>query len=263
MIAGWHSMMTSVGSAVVPPTVFNYMCFKFVASRWTRTCTSLADIRSKTAQMFQFSELKFINSSGSRYAYPSDMTVSHYTKFDGERHYSTPVVWTKYNSGEGVGRIFDNSTSTKWGAYNLDGFSSTYANVYDFDTGAALMVSGGSYDATFRTNHFGAFNKHPPASLVLDVSSSPLDITTYSRWQFLNANDNASQTGRTVVEGEILGSVDKQTWWRLDIFNDTSIPNTNKAVAYTGNLVARLGDLWSDLDFMDRDWTNGITVDNI
>lgn len=260
MIAGRHSMLTSVGGAVVPPSVFNYMCFKFVASRWTRTCTSLADSRSRTAQMFQFSELKFINSSGTRYVYPSDMTVSQYTKFDGERHYSTPVVWTNYNSGESIGRIFDNSTSTKWGAYQTHGFSNTYANVYDYDTGTALMVSGGSYDATFFNDHFGAYNKHPPVSVVMDVSSSPLDITTYSRWQFLNANDNASATGRTIVEGEILGSVDKQTWWRLDIFNDTSIPNTNKAVAYTGNLVARPGDLWFGLDLATRDWTNGIST---
>lgn len=93
--------------------------------------------------------------------------------------------------------------------------------------------------------------------------SKPIDLATFSRWQLLNANDNASQTNRTIVEVEVLGSGDGKTWWRLAVSNNANATNTNYAVVHSGSLVPRKGDLWSDLDLADRDWANGIAVDGV
>ena len=158
--------------------------------------------------------------------------------------------------------MFDGATSTKWCAKAW--YGQTAGNpVVDYDTGESVFVHGTSYDNDYRIEKTGVGNMFSPMSLVLDVSSNPLDITVFQRWQYYNANDNATATGRTWVEGEILGSVDGNTWWRLDVFNDTSITNTNYALAYTGNLIPRKGDLWRDLDLAERDWANGIAVDGI
>lgn len=254
MIAGRHSMIHP--GAVVVPTVFNYIGIKLVANRNMRSAASLNAYLSKPRNSPQLCKLEFVNSNSSTFSLPSDVTISYHNAYDDERHYSVETAL----SNSDMKNLFDGQTSTKYFKEKDVGFSKC-ADVYDFDTGDALMIYGNSYNGSFYTSHFGADNWTPQA-VVLNISSNPIDIETYSRWRFYNGNDNASQTHRTWVEGEILGSVDKQTWWRLDIFNDTSIPNTNKAVAYTGNLVARLGDLWSDLDLMDRDWANGITVDS-
>ena len=260
MIVAAHQTMMA-NAAVVAPTQFRYLGLKVCACRFTRQAASLSALRNMSGFMTQVSGVEFLTSSSSMFAWPSGMTISNYTAYNGERHYSEPTLVSNYNSGEGVGRLFDNNKSTKFGAYNLIGFSATYARVFDSDTGDVLMQSGGTYDVTFINQHFGTKDHVAPAALVLDLGASNIDISVYPTWRFLNANDNASQTGRTWIEGEILGSNDMTTWWRLDVFNDTSIPNTNYAVAYTGNLVARPGDIWFGLDLATRDWTNGIATD--
>ena len=258
MIAGRHSMIHP--GTVAVPTVFNYIGVKIAACRKMRNCASLSAYRSAGSNMMQMSEFQILDASNSRYSLPSDATISAYTAYNGERHYSDPKLVSNYNSGEGVGRLFDGSTSTKWALYRYFG----PFPIYDFDTGTALMVSGGSYDATFRETHFGIGNDSPyPVSLVVNVSSNPLDLSTYTQWRLLNANDNASTINRTVVEMEVLGSVDGSTWWRLGVSNNPNAPNTNYGVAHSGNLVPRAGDIWSGLDLATRDWTNGIAVDNI
>lgn len=253
--AGHHTMMAPGG----PPSKLSFFCVKFVAARFLRNCASLSALRSLGATMAQLSEVQFLDANGSRYELPADATFNAYTAYDGERHYSEPKLVSSYNSGEYIGRMFDGQTSTKWGPYRFFG----YLPIYDFDSGATLMVQDGSYDATFYETHFGYGNSiFGPVAIVVDVSSKPVDLTTFSRWQLLNANDNASQTNRTIVEVEVLGSVDCNTWWRLAVSNNANATNTNYAVVHSGNLVPRKGDLWSDLDLATRDWTNGIAVDS-
>lgn len=253
-------MVAGVRKKARPPTVFNYIGVKIVACRKMRNCASLSAYRSAGSNMMQMSEFQILDANNSRYTLPSDATFSMRTAYNGERHYSEPVLVSSLNSGELVGRLFDGNTSTKWATYRYWG----QRPVYDFDTGTILVASGESYDSAFIEGHFGIANDSPlPSGLVINVSSSPLDLSTYTQWRLLNANDNASTTNRTIVEMEVLGSADGMTWWRLGISNNPNAINTNYAVVHSGNLVPRAGDIWSDLDMATRDWANGITVDNI
>ncbi len=253
MIAGRHSMM--MGG---PPTAFRYVAIKFCAARFLRNCASLAAFRALGTQFEQFSEVQFLDANGSRYVLPADATFRAYTAYNGERHYSESKPVSSYNSGENIGRMFDGQTSTKWCFQRFIG----YSPIFDFDTGETLMIPGGSYDATFYETHFGYGNNvEAPVAVVVDVSSKPIDLTIYSRWQLLNANDNSLHPNRTIVEAELLGSGDGKAWWRLDVYNNPNATNTNYAVVRLAQLVPRKGDLWSDLDLADRDWANGISTD--
>lgn len=257
IVAAHQTMMARAEES--PPTKFNFIGVKLCANRQIHVLSSLSAYRANGMEPgIQISEIDIISASSSRYSWPSDMTVSNYTAFDGERHYSTPTLMSNYSSG--IGAMFNTSTATKWYGFNSTGYNATYANVVDYDTGVVLMQSGGTYDATFREQHFGVGGRFTPVCLVLDVSSSPIDMSVYSKWRFYNGNDSASQTSRTWIEGEILGSNDKLKWWRLDVFNDASIPNTNYRLAYTGSFSARSGDLWFGLDLATRDWTNGVST---
>ena len=256
VIAAHHTAMAPGGA----PSKLSFFCVKFVAARFLRNCASLSAFRSLGQNMAQLSEVQFIDANGSRYELPADAEFNAYTAYDGERHYSEPKLVSSYNSGENIGRMFDGQTSTKWGPYRYVG----HTPIFDFDTGETLMVPGGSYDATFYQTHFGYGNNvFAPVAVVVDVSSKPIDLATFSRWQLLNANDNASQTNRTIVEAEVLGSGDGKTWWRLAVSNNVNATNTNYAVVHSGSLIPRKGDLWSDLDLAGRDWANGIAVDGI
>lgn len=257
--AGHHTMLGAGGA----PSSFRYVAVKMIAARILHNAASLSAYSStnRTGRM-QLSEVQFLNSGGSAFSYPSSMTLATFNAFNGRRFRTDPVPWANVNSGETVGRLFDGSTSTKLCAYYSLLGPSANSDVYDFDTNQVVMENGTSYNQAWHVQNLGAYEPLPIA-LVLDLGSTPLDISVYSRWQFLNANDNASQTNRTWIEGEILGSADFKTWWRLDVFNDASIVNTNYAVARLAPLVPRAGDLWSDLDLADRDWANGIAVDGI
>ncbi len=254
--AGHHSAMAPGGA----PSKLSHFCLKLVASRWLRNAASLTAFRNLGQQMAQFSEFQLIDANSARYELPADAEFFACTAYNGERHYSEPKLVSSYNSGENIGRMFDGQTSTKWGPYRYVG----HFPIFDFDTGETLMAPGGSYDATFYETHFGYGNNiFGPVAVVVDVSSKPVDLATFSRWQLINANDNASQTNRTIVEVEVLGSGDGKTWWRLAVSNNANATNTNYAVVHSGSLVPRKGDLWSDLDLADRDWANGIAVDGI
>ena len=138
-----------------------------------------------------------------------------------------------------------------------------------FDTGEILMdktAASGTYTASFIVQHWGVNNHVTPVAFVFDLQSPVFDASIYSRGQFYTANDTTSSAAgsgiRQWVEEEILASNDMSKWWRLDVFNNPNMPTVNYGLAYTGNLVARPGDLWFGLDFSTRDWTNGIAVDS-
>ena len=256
IIAAHHTMMAPGG----PPKLLSFFCIKFVAARFLRNCASLSALDSHSATMAQLSEVQFIDMNNTRYVLPADATFNAYTVYNGERHYSEPKLISSYASGEQIGQMFDGNTSTKWGPYRYFG----HRPLFDFDTREPLMVDGASYDDVFYQAHFGyKSNCFGPVAIVVNVSSKPIDLSEFSRWQLLNANDNATQTNRTIVEAEILGSGDGKSWWRLDIYNNPNATNVNYATVHLGNLVPRKGDIWSDLDLSTRDWANGIAVDGI
>lgn len=198
-----------------------------------------------------------------------------FTMFNGRKMLTKPVAMSNYASGENLGRIFDHSTSTKWcSSFQSGGGSLT--DVYDLsDTTYSAAEADrpyaynlrSTYNAAYYNSTFGCSGRLNPCAIVLDLTSSPLDISLYDRWVWYTANDTAGTPAgagqRQWIEGEIVGSVDGITWWRLDIFNDIDMPTTNYGLAYTGDLIPRLGDIWSDLDFSTRDWANGVAVDSI
>lgn len=253
-----RSILGFEGGAPAPAS-FRYVAIKVIASRGLRTSASLSTWQNTTTMM-QIGDVQFLTASGSLWSIPSGTTVSLYGQYNGRRRYSSATQVSNYNSGEDIGRLFDNNQRTKWGPYSTLALGGQ--DVYDYDSGEVLY-----YDNTWNSctkdyiiSITGAYNALSPVAIVLDLGGSPLDITTYSKWRFKNANDNASQKPRTWIEGEILGSEDKLRWWRMDVFNNTSIVNTNYAIAHTADLTPTPGDLWFGLDLATRDWTHGIPI---
>ena len=251
----------------VSSKIFRYIAIKMVANRALHESTDLASYRTDYQKYIQASILRFIDESGLSFQFPAGTTVSVYTKYNGERHYTTPALLSNYNSGEMFARLFDGSTSTKYCATIITGAWDSTVALYNYDTGTIMAHGGDSElsDQSYLQEHFGTPGSPPnPAVFVIDLGSEIFSPSVYSRWQFFNANDNGSSwgTGRTWVEGEILVSNDLSNWNRLDVFNDAGIPNTNYSLAYTGSLTTmRNGNLWSDIDLATRDWSTGIIVD--
>jgi len=267
--AGHHTMMGPAGA----PSVFRYVAVKLIANSGMRSYSSGSSYYSSTspATYVQLSEIQFQTSTGTRFSYPSGFKVCSRLAYNGVRMYQDWVdaMNAQMNTGERFGRLFDNNTSTKYyesshaAIRDTDSSGNYRTPIINYDTGAVVFARGASIpDTDERSAAFGG-RRWTPGCYVLDLLTTPLDITTYSQWCFKNANDNASQTSRTIVEAEVLGSTDMKTWWRLDIWNDINASNTNYAIVHTGNLVPRKGDIWSDLDLSTRDWTNGIAVDGI
>ena len=273
--AGHHTMM-----APSIPTTFKYIGIKFIAHRRLRYYQSLASYRATSGgqydqTMFQFSRVEFIDSSGNYKAYPSGMQLQLFFAYNGRTTMTHP--FTQSASNGNLACIFDHSTSTKWCVQDWRGNGiPALTDVYDsFDTNYSAPEADRPYAYNLRSTYtvdyynsvFGAINRPAPICIVINLSSSPLDISVHSRWQYYTANDTASAAAgsgqRQWIEGEILGSNDMKTWWRLNVFNDIDMPTTNYAVAYTGNLIPRKGDIWSDLDLSTRDWANGISVDSV
>ena len=264
-----------VGHAKAVPTQFNYVGIKRFAHRNLRNFSSLSGWRSTVSGQynqtnFQISRVDFITSGGAYYSYPSGMNMQVYTMFNGRKMLTKPVAMSNYMSGENVGRIFDHSVSTKWFAGFYSGGGSL-TDVFDLsDTTFSAPESErpyaynlrSTYDTTYYNNTFGCASRLNPCAIVLDLSNAPLDITVYNKWRWYTANDTSGSTAgggqRQWIEGEIVGSVDGINWWRLDIFNNINMPVVNSQAAYTGDLIASSGDVWSDLDFNTRDWTNGV-----
>lgn len=260
--AGHHTMFGAGGA----PSVFRYVALKIVATRSMRGYSSLSAWAAITNdRQIQISEVNFGNSSfSSIYPWPSNMTLQTRSQYNQSKRYQEPVLVSTLKTGEKYGQMFDGSTSTK--VCNPKPQLANGTVLKEVGTDRAIYTPGQTVNRSYWLENFGCDNVLSPGSLVLDLSSSPLDISVYNKWRFYNCNDNANgtaTTSRTWVEGEILGSTDLNTWWRLDVFNSLAIPDTNYAIAYTGSLLPRKGDIWSDLDLTQRDWTNGISVDNV
>ena len=276
ILAGHHTLM--LGGV---PSVFNYICVKYVGYRHLRDFSNLTTYQNTSGgqydqTMFQWSRVDFIDGSGAYFSYPANMTVQTCLMFDGNKMWTKPVLPSMFGGSGNLDKMLDHSTSTKfcvgWWLGTAGGASDLY---YVTDTDFSAPEDERPYAYSLRSTYtaarnnsvLGGNNRPLPFSAILDLSDSPIDITTFSRWCFYSANDTANAvTGvgqRQWAEGESLGSVDGNTWWRLDVFNDLTLPITNYALSYTGNLIPRKGDLWSDLDLAERDWANGIAVDGI
>ena len=259
--AGHHTMFGAGGA----PSVFRHVALKIVACRFLRSSGSLSALRALTPKMMKQSCIRFVDSNGSMFSIPSGTMITGYTSFDGVNMYTDAGSISDWS----MGNLLDGSTSTQWdGPYIAHGYARNKRNVYTED-GTVLMdktAASGTYGESFIQQHFGTYNKATPVAWALDFQSLAFDVSIYSRWQFYTANDTTSSAAgngdRQWVEGEILGSVDGATWWRLDVFNDANMPTVNYGLAYTGDLVPRKGGIWTDLDLMDRDWANGIAVDS-
>ncbi len=245
------------------PKVFNHIAVKIIASRVNQG--SSAGWSYMTGNTFNTSigDIQFINSSDGVYSFPSTTTIASYTCFDRTRFVSEPLVL----SNSSFHNLFLGTTPTsgKTASINLQssvGYRRNEASVLYYESGKILadktkLVSSEDWASFFKGNKASAMG----CSLVLNVSQSPLDVSTYSRWRFYHGDDSIGQS-RFWCEGEILGSVDGITWYRMDRFNDTTAGgNTKLALARTAELIpTQGGDLFQDIDYMSRDWKNGIQV---
>ena len=216
----------------------------------------------------QFSKIEFIDENNVYKNISNSSLLTLYHKAKGIAFFTQPAqTITTINIYGCFGRVFDHSISTKYcnlseltnypprpAFWRLDNPSVLYAGEHDSLVGNVPQQLGYSSGDEMWQDIAGT-NRFLPGLAVIDLLDDYLDIDIYSRWQFYNADDNARQTDRTWVQGEILGSNDMKKWWRLDYFDDLNIVNTNYALAYTGNLVPTKGDMFSDLDLCDR-WTD-------
>lgn len=296
MTSAAHHTMMGPGAA---PTVFRYVGLKFF-NRGLRTFSGLNEFKTSTSDTsttaqsnIQVMKVRFSTSSGTEFdIWSRNPSITNYVISTAGRKMKTGPQAYALNTwvptgGGGLGVPFYTSpTGAASGQYNklcmaapYVSRTGTHAALYDYSvqnmsSSAPVWDSSSTTDViqsytpetTSRLTALGlAKERLIPFTCVFDFGSVVFDTATYTTWKFWNAGDNASQPGRTWVEGEVIGSVDNKTWYRLDIFNDTSIPNTNNAIAYTGNIVVRKKpcDFWYGIDLTERDWTNGITVDTI
>lgn len=197
---------------------------------------------------------------------PSTTMVTIYGELGGIKHVNESAVLTNSPYSKLFSSTTPSSSSNSFSMYlnTSVGFSTgtNGTSVFYYESGETMLDKTRTYSNVDFQNLFrGNSNSAMPSAVVLNVSQSPLDISTYSRWRFYNGY-NQYGGSRFWCEGEVLGSVDGTTWYRLDRFNDTTMGgNTNYSLARTADLIpTQGGDLFQDLDCMKRDWKNGIQV---
>jgi hypothetical protein len=250
------------------PSEFRYIGIKFIADR------HLLSTRIPQGTWVQLAELEFCTNDESEVFDVKGTSTLELHSFYKRRHlvsYPTfTIADTQYYNAGGIGGIFDGSVYEKMyrGVYNcvqladgtvpgyFDVSDNAHKNVLGFGNktyyGNSLELGGWESDYAQLTTLLGGTG-HTPFTVVVDLGSeNTLNIEHFGTWRFFNANDNASQTYRTWVWGEIIGSNDGKRWWLLDSFKDLGITNSNFAMAYKGSLsVKGKGDLTSNLNFLE------------
>lgn len=270
------NMRNAMMAGSVTPSVFRYLGIKIIAVRRLRNFASLSALRAdRVGTANQISEVFFKNEN-TRYSFQSDVMASVRFAFDGMRSWQEWVLLSTILGGSQLlPKLFDGSTSTKMCVQSpfFIRDSRGTRRVLDYDTGEVLLPDYFNVNESSVVEMTQRITGAPvmpgigwhltPTLVVLDMRNEPLDIGLFPTWGFCNSNDITSQRAGQWVEGEILGSTDLTSWWRLDVFNSLTLPVVNYGVAYTGSLVPRTGDPWSDLDLATRNWSSGIAVDTV
>ena len=249
------------------PTVFNYLAVKVIAPRVNQGSSAGWSYMTTNSFYTSIGTVQFIDSSDAVYSMPSTTTVTIYGELGGIKHVNESAVLTNSPYKNLFSSTTPSSSSNSFGGMYLAtsvGFSSgaNGTSVFYYESGETMLDKTKTYSSTDYQDLFrGDSSSAMPNAVVLNVSQSPLDISTYSRWRFYNGYDQYGAS-RFWCEGEVLGSVDGTTWYRLDRFNDTTLGGkTNYSLARTAELIpTQGGDLFQDLDYMKRDWLNGIKI---